>query len=110
MRLLALYRPNSEFASRVEEYAREFERRDATRKIELMDIDSSTGSNIAQLYDVTNQPAILALADDSQLLQMWQGSEMPLMDDVAAYNISGTSFLSSSTHSYTPDLSVAAHK
>ena len=105
-----LYRPNSEYATMVEDYAREFEHRDASRKIELMDIDSRPGSDIAQLYDVVDQPAILALADDSQLLQLWQGPQLPLMDDVAAYGISGTSFLAPSAHFIAPLHSVALHK
>jgi len=110
MKVIMLYRPQSEYARSVEEYANEFERRDGSRKIELMDIDSRPGSDLAQLYDVTNQPAILALSDDSQMLQMWQGPELPLMDDVAAYTIAGTSFIADGNRQFGKTLSVAAHK
>jgi hypothetical protein len=92
MRVVILYRPNSEYARRVEEFVHEFERRETSRKIELIDYDSRTGTDMASLYGVMDQPAILALADDSQVLQMWVGPELPLMDDVAAYSISGLNF------------------
>ncbi len=110
MKVLLLYRPNSEYARTVEEFVHEYERRDASRKIELIDYDSRAGADIAQLYGVVDQPAILALADDSQLLQMWVGPRMPLMDDVAAYTISGTSFLAPVEHHFGPTLSIASHK
>jgi hypothetical protein len=92
MKVLLLYRPKSEHARTVEEFVREFERRDASRKIEVVDIDSRDGTAMASLYDIMDQPAILVLADDGQLLQMWVGSQLPLMDEVAAYSISGTTF------------------
>ena len=63
-----LYRPNSERASMVESYVREFERRDSSRHIELIDIDSREGSNIATLYDIWDQPAILAIGDDGRAI------------------------------------------
>lgn len=111
MKIILLYRPQSEHARMVEDYVREFERREGSRQIELIDYDSRTGTDIAQLYGVVDQPAILALADGSQLLQMWVGPNLPLMDDIAAYTISGTSFLAPSVmHRFAPTLSVAAHK
>lgn len=105
-----LYRPNSEFARPAEEFVHEFERREASRKVEMIDYDSQEASHMAELYGIVDQPAILALADDGQVLQMWQGAQLPLMDEVAAYTISGTSFLSPSEMASGQPVSVAAHK
>lgn len=89
MKVLLLYRPNSEHARIVEEFVHEFERREASRKIELVDVDSREGSATASLYDILQHPAILVTADDGQVIQMWAGPQLPLMDEVAAYASSG---------------------
>lgn len=84
MKLVILYRPRSEKARSVEEYVREFYRRTG-HKIELLDVDSKQGSQTAQLYDIMQQPAVVALAEDGKLVQCWLGESMPLMDDVTGY-------------------------
>jgi hypothetical protein len=85
MKVLALYRPASEHARAVEEFVREFQRRDPSRAIELVDLNTRDGAALATLYDVVQYPAILALSDDGQLQQWWQGEQLPLMNEVAAY-------------------------
>lgn len=93
MKVLMLYRPNSEQARMVEEFVHEFERREASRRVELVDIDSRDGSATATLYDVMDHPAILVLSDDGQVIQMWAGPQLPLMDEVASYARSSGNFL-----------------
>lgn len=85
MKLVILYRPNSDHARRVEEFVHEFKRRDPTRQAELVSLDTREGANLAKLYDVTRYPALLALSNNGQLLQWWQGDQLPLMDEVVAY-------------------------
>lgn len=86
MKVCILYRSNSEHARRVEEFIRDFKRAQATRRIESLDLDTREGSSVATLYDIMEYPAILALADDGQLLRAWQGDKLPLMDEVAYYS------------------------
>lgn len=86
MRLLILYRPNSEHSTRVEEFAHDFQsRHDIGKKLELVSLNTRDGAATASLYDVISYPAILALADDGSLLNSWQGDTLPLMDEVAGY-------------------------
>ena len=69
----------------IESFVRDFQRRYETgRKIEMQSIDTREGSSNASIYDVVSYPAILALADDGSVLNMWQG-DLPLMDEVAGY-------------------------
>lgn len=70
----------------VDEFVREFERREPSRKVELVSLDTREGAAMARLYDVTQYPAIVALKDDGQLLQFWQGEQLPLMNEVAVYS------------------------
>lgn len=85
MKVVVLYRPNSEHARSVEEFVTELERRKHGAKVELVSVDTRDGSATASLYDVIQYPAILALQNDGQLLKDWQGSTMPLLNDVSYY-------------------------
>lgn len=83
--MVVLYRPNSEFGRKTEEFVHEFQYRHGDTKVEVTDIDSRDGGSMASLYDVMQYPAILALRDDGSTLKIWQGSDLPLMDEVASY-------------------------
>lgn len=85
MKVMVLYRPNSEHARIVEEFVANLERRNSRSKVELVSIDTRDGYATASLYDVVQYPAILALKDDGSLLKYWQGKAMPLMGEVAYY-------------------------
>ena len=87
MKVLVLYRPNSEYSRTVEEFIRDFKYQHEAdgNKIAVVDIDSRDGSATASLYDVMQNPAILALSDDGQLVKSWVGQDLPLMQEVAGY-------------------------
>lgn len=84
MKVVILYRPNSEFARPVEEFAHDIERQQNI-KPELTSVDTREGSATASLYDIMQYPAILAMREDGQLMQHWAGGQLPLMSEVAAY-------------------------
>lgn len=87
MKVLVLYRPNSEFALSVETFIRDFKYQheaDAD-KIEVIDVDSRDGVATSGLYEIMEYPAILAISDDGQMIKSWVGSELPLMDELAGY-------------------------
>jgi hypothetical protein len=90
MKILILYRPESEHATDVETFVRDFQRRyDAGKKIEMQSLSTRDGASTAVIYDITNYPAIMALADDGRPLNVWQGMPLPLMDEVAGYSYGG---------------------
>ncbi|MBC7581303.1 hypothetical protein H7097_00355 [Aeromicrobium sp.] len=88
MRLIVLYRPQSEFSRVVEEFIENYKRRHEGERLEIVNYDSRDGSATASLYDIMQQPAILALREDGSVLKTWEGSTMPLMDEVASYTYS----------------------
>lgn len=85
--MLILYRPNSEHATEVESFVHDFQRQfyEAGKNIEMVSMESREGVTKAELYDVLNFPAILALANDGSVLSSWVGMPLPLMNDVAGY-------------------------
>ena len=85
MKVVILYRPRSEHGTDVETFVRDFKRRHNSEKVEVLDADSVDGISTASLYDIMQYPAILALSEDGSLLKGWEGSTLPLMDEVAYY-------------------------
>jgi hypothetical protein len=85
MRLVVLYRPDSEYARGVEAFVHDYQRWHDAGKLEILNYDSRDGSATASLYDIMQQPAILALREDGSVLKTWEGSTLPLMDEVASY-------------------------
>jgi hypothetical protein len=84
MKVVIIYRPNSEHGSMVENFARDYQRQHQG-KLELLNVDGQEGGALASLYDLMQYPAIVALREDGSVLNIWQGETLPLMDEVAAY-------------------------
>jgi hypothetical protein len=83
--VLILYRPNSEYARKVEDFIRDYKNRHEEGRLEVLDIDSRDGAATATLYGIMQYPAILALRNDGSVLKYWEGDALPLMDEVAYY-------------------------
>jgi hypothetical protein len=85
MKVLVLYRPNSEYGHMVDDFVRDFQSQYQTNRLEVLDVDSREGGAMASLYDVMSYPAILVLQTDGYLQKCWQGDSLPLIDEVAGY-------------------------
>lgn len=85
MKVVILYRPKSEYARAVETFAHDYQKRHGTSHLEMVNVDEREGLALASLYDIMQFPSILALAIDGTLLHLWQGAQLPLMDEVASY-------------------------
>lgn len=84
MRALILYHPNGDNAGLVEEYAHDFKRFKG-KQLELVSVDSKSGWATAGLYGITAYPAIIVLASDGSVIDLWQGLPLPLMDEVSSH-------------------------
>jgi hypothetical protein len=89
MKVVILYRPDSEHARAVETFMHDFGGRNPSVKMEVLNVDEREGVAMASLYDIMRFPAILALAGDGSLLKFWNDEVLPMMDEVAAYAYSG---------------------
>jgi hypothetical protein len=85
MKVVILYRPNSEHATAVEAFVHDYQVRHTGAKLELVNLDERDGIALASLYDIMSYPAILVMAVDGTLMHLWQGSQLPLLDEVASY-------------------------
>ncbi|HSW85131.1 MAG TPA: hypothetical protein VLF79_00755 [Candidatus Saccharimonadales bacterium] len=85
MKVMILYRPNSEHARIIEEFVRDYQSRHQPEHLELLNIDTREGSATATLYDIVQYPAILVVQSDGNVQKIWQGDSLPLMEEVAVY-------------------------
>jgi hypothetical protein len=85
MKVLILYRPNSEHSRLIEEFVHEYESRHQSDHLELLNIDTREGSATATLYDIVQYPAIMVMHGDGHIQKIWQGDSLPRLDEVASY-------------------------
>jgi len=85
MKVLILYRPNSEHGRLIEEFVHDYQRRHQTTRLEVLSIDTREGSATATLYDIVQYPAILVVQNDGSVQRSWEGDSLPMMDEVASY-------------------------
>lgn len=85
MKVAVLYRSQTENERLVLDFERDYLRQTG-RELTMFDLNTREGADLAELYDVVRYPAVLAMANDGTLLQMWQGEILPLMSDVMYYD------------------------
>lgn len=87
MKLLVLYRPNSEHARRLEMFMHDLQKQHdvSQSSIRIVDVDSREGIELARIYDTMTSPAIVVTDNDGGYVQGWVGENLPLMQEVAAY-------------------------
>lgn len=85
MKVVILYRPDSEHARAVETFVHDFQTRYREAKLDITNVDDRDGIAMASLYDIMSFPAILALSGDGSLQHHWVGETLPLIDEVASY-------------------------
>jgi hypothetical protein len=81
---MIFYRPNSDHERTVQEYVRDFAKHTG-KEIPLVDVNSRDGAAKAELYDIMKFPAILAVDDQGQMLQVWDDDLLPRFDEVSYY-------------------------
>lgn len=87
MRIVVLYRPESENSRRVEDYVSDFERFHPGDKLDVMNVDSPEGIELMRIYGIIEQPTVLAMSNDGVAQQIWQGvDKMPTMNDLIYYS------------------------
>ncbi|HUB93028.1 MAG TPA: hypothetical protein VMB52_00845 [Verrucomicrobiae bacterium] len=87
MKLVALYRPDSEFSRNVEDFLRELRKAHeiGDEQLRIIDYDSREGTDMAMTYGITNQPAMIIIDDNGGYIKHWEGNELPLQDEVTSY-------------------------
>lgn len=86
MRVVAIWREESDYARSMIEWLHDCERRLGVGP-ESFSPDEPEGEGLCRAHDIVEYPTILALDDDGRMVQMWRGRDLPRIDDVAYYLI-----------------------
>lgn len=84
MRVVVVYKPESDHAREVMSYLRDFKQRTGY-EIEEMDPERRINEGFLQTYDIVEYPTIIALSDDGRMQNMWRGQPLPQIDEVSYY-------------------------
>lgn len=82
MRVVCVWRRESDYGRMVEEWMTEFERRTGA-EVESLDPDTKDGQSFARAYDVVEYPTILVLGERGEVVAMWRGQALPMFDEVS---------------------------
>lgn len=85
MKVVIVYRSESEHGRPVEEYLRDFLRRTGS-EIETLDPDSKDGASACRTYDIVEYPTVIALSDDGRMQNMWRGLPLPTISELSYYS------------------------
>lgn len=84
MRVVCIFRDNEDYTRTVTDWLENFYRQTG-KKIETMNPDENT--DFCVTYDIVEYPTIVALGNSGEVLAMWRGREMPLINEVLYYTI-----------------------
>ncbi|MDR1032405.1 MAG: hypothetical protein LBL84_00115 [Candidatus Nomurabacteria bacterium] len=84
MRVVVVYKDFTEYAREVTDYLRDF-KRITGHELETLDPDSIDGEIFCKAHDIVEYPSIVALTNDGQVHQLWEGKPLPAFNEVSYY-------------------------
>jgi len=84
MKLLVIYRENSEHTRSVTDFVEMLRRLYPGKTAELVDVNTREGANKAKVYSVMRYPAFLIVATDGRLINQWEGDPLPRVEEVGS--------------------------
>lgn len=85
MRVVVVYKEQSEHAREVEEFLRYFNQITG-RELETLNPETRDGSAFCGVYDIMQYPTVIALDYDGKQLSKWEGLPLPMVNDVSYYS------------------------
>ena len=84
MRVVIVYKDQTDYAREVTDYLRDFTRQTGA-ELETLDPDTSDGTSFCTTYDSIEYPTVVAISDDGMLQNMWRGRPLPTISEVSFY-------------------------
>ncbi len=84
MKVIVVYKKQSEHGRMVEDYLKDFSRTTG-KLLEEMDPDSHEGSAFCENYDIVEYPTLVAVDDVGVMQNMWRGALLPTISEVSYY-------------------------
>ena len=84
MRIVCVWKEQSDYARTVRDFLRAFEHQTGS-EIESLDPDTRAGATFAQAHDVVEYPTIMVVDDRSAVVEQWRGLPLPMVSQVSYY-------------------------
>lgn len=84
MRVVILYRKDSDKYPLVRTFLGDFERQYSDRKIEEIDPDGREGARLVETYKLMETPTVMVLTDTGNVVKQWSGN-LPSISEVAYF-------------------------
>jgi len=84
MRVVVIYKEETDYARQVTDYMRDFERQTG-HVLETMNPESPEGISFTGTYDIMEFPTLVAISDDGHLQNEWNGLPLPTISEVSYY-------------------------
>ena len=84
MRLVVVFKEESDHARPVLDYMRDFKRQTG-HDLETLNPDTADGAELCRIYDVVEYPTMIAMSDDGQMQNMWRGLPLPTISEASYY-------------------------
>ena len=84
MKVVCLYRDDTDYAREVTDWMQEFTR-ETGREVEVMDPDSVEGEIFTKAHDILQFPMLVAVTNDGVVHEKWGGTPLPQFDEVVYY-------------------------
>ncbi len=84
MRVVILYKQQTDYTRQVEDYLRDFKRQTG-HDLEVLDPESRDGISFCRAYDILEYPTLIAISDDGHMQNLWKGLPLPTMSEVSFY-------------------------
>ncbi len=84
MRVVIVYKNETDYARSVTDYLRDFERQTG-HKLDTLDPDQPDGEQFCRAYDIVEYPCVVAVADNGVMQNLWRGIPLPTISEVSYY-------------------------
>lgn len=84
MRVVVVWRGNTEYAREVTEWMEDF-RKFTGKSVESMDPDTIEGEIFVRARDIMQYPAVVVVKDDGVVVREFKGTPLPQFEDVSYY-------------------------
>jgi hypothetical protein len=84
MKVIIVYKNESDHARAVLDYLRDFERQ-TSHVLETIDPETTDGEQFCRAYDIVEYPTVIAISDSSVMQNMWRGLPLPTISEVSYY-------------------------
>ena len=84
MRIVVVTKDKTEYARSVETFLTDFYRQTG-HELETLNPDTSEGTDFCRVYDIVEYPTIVAISNEGQVQNIWQGQQLPTISEVSYY-------------------------